>query len=218
MTRHIQDFSLYLLFILAACGGESSGTLDISELEGRYDITGPVDTASNIQIFSTPTCILRVSSSSIVADCTKSFREATESLKVDIRLDSDLISGELSYQYSNDSAHDPECVESYAETINIVGSAMKDSDRSISGVFSPLAGSWSGSLTIDSQYDVELASGAEPECSVEDDLSTYSFSAMVLGDSGRASWQGESESGSVQVTGTNNSVTVDGDIITKTDG
>jgi hypothetical protein len=218
MKRRIQAIFTIFILALTCCSGDSSGSLDITELEGRYDITGPVDTASNIQIVSTPTCTVEVSSSFIVAKCSKNFREASESLDVDVRLDSAVITGELTYTYSNDSAHDPACVESYAETVQISGSATKDNDRTIDGVFSAVAGNWSGSITIDSQFEIEPAAGAAQDCAVEDNISTFNFSASVLGDSGQVSWQGDSDRGSFQVTGTNNSVSVDGDIITKTGG
>ncbi len=205
-----------VVFLVACGGGEGGGGVALGALEGSYDITDAVDRESELWETTTPTCLLKVSASKVSADCSKTDGNATEILSVDATIKEELVSADL--VYTRDWGLEEPCFVSAKKTTTIVASVSKNSGAMVDGVFSPIAGDWTGSLTIEVQYDHELISGAPGFCSEgSDDSELYliSFDVTVAGSIAQVSWMGEGESGSFDIVGSENIISVDGEVISK---
>ncbi len=203
-----------LAFSVVACGGgDGGGGVALGALEGSYDITDAVDRESELWETTTPTCLLKVSASKVSADCSKTDGTATEVFSVDATIKEELISADL--VHTVDWGPSESCYVSNKKTTTVVASVSKNSGAMVDGVFSPIAGDWAGSLTIEVQYDQELIGGAPSFCANDPELYVVSFDVVVAGNIAQVSWMGEGESGSFDIVGSENIISVDGEAISK---
>lgn len=201
--------------LLLGCGSQDGGVA-LGALEGSYDITEALDDESEIYLIPTPTCLLRVNGSQVSADCAKSDETSgeSESFFVDVAIRETLIAGDL--EYTMDRGADDECFDPNRTLTTITGSASKQSGAMVDGIFAPIAGDWSGSLTIQVSYDQEVKAGAPDYCAPQSiELYAYTFGAVVSGGTAQIDWAGEGTMGLLNVVGTKDAISVNGDVVPK---
>jgi hypothetical protein len=200
--------------VLANCGGGSgSDGIGLGDLEGSYDITEPLDYESSLYETETPTCLLRVRGSRVTASCEKSDGERSESFSLDVTVQEETISGELVYSYQRGPSED--CYVTDEVTSTIAGSASKQNGSMTDGVFSAIGGTWDGNFTVEVSYDQELIASAPEYCADDLEIYAFSFDAAVGGNTAQIDWSGDDQVGQLEVVGTANALSVNGEVIPK---
>lgn len=207
---------LSMIFVTAcASDGTEQDALGLGALEGSYDLTETVADHSELGQAATPTCRLEVRGSRVTADCEKTFEDQFETLSIEVVLGESEIAGELVYVSGESEIIESSCYLAGERTTTVVGSARKQSGAMVRGVLAPLAGEWTGDLTIEVEYDLEPVSGAPDWCAIEDELYGYRFDASVGGTQASITWTTEGESGALEVIASESAISVNGGVVTK---
>lgn len=214
-TRAIVGVGALASLMLAGCGSDAFSGGDgiaLGGLQGSYDITEVVDGESKLWQVATPTCLLRASGSRVSADCAKEDGEQDESVAIDVTVKETLITGEVLYEYNQGPS---DCYLARKAIYTIAGSASKESGAMVDGIFAPIAGSWSGSLTLEISYEEELQPEASDYCTSDLELYALSFDVVVAGNTAQIDWSGNDKQGTLEVVGSENAISVNGEVIGK---
>lgn len=207
--------TILLTLIHASCGSDALSGGDgiaLGGLQGSYDITDVIDDESRLWDVPTPTCLLRVSGSRVSANCDKEDGERDESVAVDFTVKEELIAGDVIYQYNSGP---DECYLARETIYTITGSASKESGAMVEGIFAPIAGSWTGSLTLEISFEEKLQPGAPGYCISDFELYAVSFDVVVAGSTAQIDWSGNEEQGILEVVATENAISVNGEVVSK---
>lgn len=209
---------------LAGCGGDDSDEMGfLGALEGEYDFrTFFQELDEDQEVNVDENCMLSVRGSKATGLCTLTPTDPTNDGEVvydaDFTIREESISGALNWTYElrHESDINTGCYTEEKGVVEIAGSATKSTGAVVDGIFAPLAGNWSGEVTLSITTDNTLVDGAEEFCNDVEEPLTLTFNATVMGSSATVLWtDGQGDGDTIIIEGTENRISVDGEGVNK---